>query len=59
MGLKKITTEKFKDKFTSHYGNGYCLNNTVYINSDTKLTIMCEQHGVFEITPYKLFKNNI
>jgi very-short-patch-repair endonuclease len=59
MGLKKLTTEEFKLKYSNHYGDDFNLDLIDYINADTKVKIKCVKHGVFEVIPYKLFKNQI
>jgi hypothetical protein len=45
--MKKLTTEQFIEKAKSIHGDRYDYSLTKYINTRTKLTIICKEHGVF------------
>lgn len=45
---KKLTTEEFIAKAKAVHGNKYDYSKTEYINSRTKVTIICPEHGSFE-----------
>jgi len=45
--MKKLTQEEFIAKAKLIHGDKYDYNKTIYINSRTKLTIICPIHGEF------------
>ncbi len=49
--MNKLTTEKFIKKATLKYGNKYDYSLVNYINTLTKVKIICPIHGVFEQIP--------
>ncbi len=51
MPLKKSQIEVIED-FKQVHGNRYDYSQVKYKNVDTKITIICNQHGSFEQTPY-------
>lgn len=55
---KKKTTEEFKLEVQEKFGDTYILDKVHYINSHTKVTLICKKHGEFEITPTNLLHNN-
>ena len=50
-GFKKKTTKEFVELAKKVHGNKYDYSNTVYINSETKLNIICPEHGEFSQYP--------
>jgi hypothetical protein len=46
--MKKLTTKTFIQKAQSKHKNKYTYENTNYVNSDSKVTITCQDHGDFE-----------
>ena len=52
MGKKK-TTEEFIAEAQSVHGDKYDYSNVVYINTHSKVVIICKVHGEFEQTPSK------
>ena len=50
---RTYTTEIFKEKAVKKHGNIYDYTNTKYINSQTKVNIICSEHGVFSQLPTK------
>lgn len=48
---KALTTEKFISKALKVHGNKYDYFLSKYINSSTKIKIICPIHGVFEQMP--------
>lgn len=53
---KKVTTEQFIEKAKQIYGNKYNYDKTNYINSTTKVCIICPKHGEFWQLPQNHFK---
>ena len=47
----KYTNETFIKKATEKYGNKYIYNKVNYINSQTKVCIICPEHGEFYVRP--------
>ena len=47
----KLTTETFINQAQQVHNNKYDYSQTVYKHSKTKLTIICSQHGAFNIRP--------
>ena len=58
LGDEKNTMSKevFVEKMKNLYGNKYDYSNIEYVNSKTKITLVCSEHGEFKRTPYKLLK---
>jgi hypothetical protein len=57
-GCIKCRNDKFRGTFNvskarSIHGDKYEYNKVVYVNSDTKVEIVCPQHGAFFQSPYK------
>ena len=48
---KKYNTKEFIDKSIEIHGNKYDYSNTEYVNSNTKVCIICPIHGEFWQTP--------
>lgn len=53
---KKITTQQFIEKAKQIHGNKYNYTKTNYINSTTKVCIICPEHGEFWQLPQNHFK---
>ena len=53
---KKITTQQFIEKAKQIHGNKYSYAKTNYINSTTKVCIICPKHGEFWQLPQNHFK---
>jgi len=51
------TKEQFIKEAQEQIGSQYDFTNAVYLNLDTKVTITCPQHGVFEKTPRAILIN--
>jgi len=51
--VKKITTEEFIKRSKIIHGDKYDYSETVYVNSNTPIKIICPEHGVFEKKPNK------
>ena len=49
---KRLSQEEFITRANQKHNNFYTYDNTVYINSDTKVLITCPIHGDFEQRPY-------
>ena len=48
---KKLTTEEFKEKARGVHGDRYDYSKVEYVNTDTKVCIVCPEHGEFWQTP--------
>ena len=49
--MKKLTTEEFIEKAKQVYGDKYDYSKVNYINCDTKVIVICKEHGEFETRP--------
>lgn len=49
MSVRK-TQEQVLAKFVAKHGDRYDYRQAVYVDSDTKMTVICREHGAFEIT---------
>lgn len=49
--MRRLTTEQFVAKAKSVHGDRFDYSETNYIDSKTKVKIICREHGVFEQTP--------
>ena len=47
MGKKKTTTEEFIERARKVHGDKYDYSKVEYINSRTKVCIICPEHGEF------------
>jgi len=52
---KKFTQKEVLDRFKKVHGDEYDYSLVEYVNTDTKISIICKKdgHGVFQQTPYK------
>lgn len=48
---RKLTTEEFIEKAKAVHGNFYNYSKVKYVNSKTKVVIICPKHGAFEQSP--------
>lgn len=48
---KPLTTEQFIEKAIKVHGNLYCYDKSDYVNTYTKVEILCPEHGLFWQTP--------
>lgn len=55
---KRLTTQEFIDKSKQLHKDKYDYSRTVYINSRTKVIIVCPQHGSFEQLPSSHLQGN-
>lgn len=53
---KKLTQEDFVSRAATKHNNKYDYSEAVYINSHTKVVIVCPSHGKFEQLPYSHLK---
>ena len=49
--MRKKTTEEFIKESKEKFGNKFSYDRTVYVNSDTDVTITCNEHGDFTVRP--------
>lgn len=50
-GNVKLTTNEFVTKALQIHGDKYDYSKVNYINSDTKIEIICKEHGIFQQSP--------
>lgn len=55
---KRHSKEQVIKKFIKTHGSRYCYSQIKYINTDTKINIICYKHGVFQQTPDKHIAGN-
>ena len=48
---QEIKNQWYIQKFQEVHGNKYDYSKVVYINSSTKVEILCREHGIFQCTP--------
>ena len=53
---KRITTKDFVTRATQVHGGTYDYSETVYVNSNTKVCIICPEHGPFWQNPFHHLK---
>lgn len=51
-GKKRISNEELIDRFKSVHGDKYDYSSVEYLNANTKVTIICRQHGEFRQLPF-------
>jgi len=56
--MKKKTTDQFITEFIKKHGNIYDYSLVNYINSKTKVKIICKKHGIFEQLPGRHLTGN-
>lgn len=44
---KPLTTKQFIEKAIKVHGNLYCYDKSDYVNTYTKVEILCPEHGLF------------
>lgn len=54
---KLLTTDNFIEKAKTIHGDKYDYSKVEYVNIDTKIRIICPEHGEFWQTPYKHLKS--
>lgn len=55
----KLNTNEFIKRAIKAHGNKYNYSLVNYINVDTKVEIICSEHGIFEQTPYNHYNGSI
>ena len=48
---KKLTNEEYIAKVKEKFGDKYDYSKTFYVNKRNKVTIICKEHGEFEVLP--------
>ena len=48
---KKLTEEEVISRFRDVHGDKYDYSKVVYVDMNSKVTIICPEHGEFEQTP--------
>ena len=48
---RALTNEEFKDKVKEIYGDIFDLSHVNYVNNRTRVTIICQKHGPFDVIP--------
>ena len=54
----RMTTEKFIEKAKKVHGNKYDYSKVKYVNSRSKICVICPIHGEFNILPYNFLNRN-
>jgi len=49
--MKKLTTKEFINRAEKIHRNKYDYSLVEYVNTKTKIKIICKKHGIFEQTP--------
>src|SRR5271166_634539 len=52
MSNRKLTTAEFIRRAKEVHGNKYDYSKSVYVNTNTKLIIICRQHGKYLQSPH-------
>lgn len=52
---QKLTQEECLNRIKNIHGDKYDLSKVKYINSRTPITLICQEHGEFQITPNSIF----
>lgn len=52
---KKLTEEEVISRFRDVHGDKYDYSKVVYVDMNSKVTIICPEHGEFEQTPAKTY----
>jgi len=50
--MRRKTRDEVLASFEAAHGATYCYSGVVYVDSKTKVSITCKQHGDFQQTPY-------
>jgi hypothetical protein len=58
VGLQRQTTEQFIEKAVAKHNNKYDYSKVKYVNTRTKVKIICPKHGIFEQTPRNHLSGN-
>lgn len=53
---KKKTTEEFVKEASAVHGNRYDFSRVEYISAHSKVTVICTEHGPWEISPHSILK---
>lgn len=56
-GRRKLTTEEFVSLAKQTHNNKYDYSQTIYVDSETKVKIVCPIHGIFEQNPSQHTRN--
>ena len=57
-GTKKLTTKEFVEKAKQIHGDRYDYSKVDYISAETKVCIICPEHGEFWQTPHQHLNRN-
>ena len=57
-GRKMVTTETYLELINERYNDKYDFSKIVYINRKTPITVICKEHGEFNISPIHLLNNH-
>ena len=56
-GRKIVTTETYVESALQIYGNKYIYSKLEYVNRQTPITVICPEHGEFQINPIVFLSN--
>ena len=54
---RRLTTEEFIEKAKTVHGDRYDYSQVRYVNTYTKVTIVCGKHGSFQVAPTRHLSN--
>ena len=57
-GTLKKTQAEFETEFTGVHGDKYSLEKAIYVNSNTKIEIICPEHGSWYPIPHMLLRGH-
>ena len=53
--MKRLTVEEFISRAKNLYGDKYDYSKVEYKNTETKVCIICPEHGEWWVTPHNFF----
>lgn len=56
--MKKSTLDDFLHKAKNVYGDKYDYSNTQYLGSETKVCVICPEHGEFWVSPHNFLNSH-
>ena len=57
--LKRLTVEEFISRAKNLYGDKYDYSKVEYKNTETKICIICPEHGEWWVTPHNFFYGHV
>ena len=57
--MKRLTVEEFISRAKNLYGDKYDYSKVEYKNTETKVCIICPEHGEWWVTPHNFFSGHV